>query len=234
MPPSWISPISLSLRGKAIFCTLSRILKTRDLAPKANVLRCRHHHTPQWGGGVALSMGGGGNFHGGVALFMGGVWLWSLLGWRPAGGGVKHRSRLFSRLRLFQRQRSNDCANISARAFEQCSFYEYRGAVGNNQSLSSPRHQVFFHPVRELDQLSRVWRHHWRDGFFKVGCVWLADCHAFPVELRLGCDHVLKCCPIRDQATWATEEQVTLQERKGRAVTPRHCLSAGIELAVQK
>ncbi len=35
----------------------------------------------------------GGAFHGGVALFMGGLvlfmgggWLWSLLGWRPAGG----------------------------------------------------------------------------------------------------------------------------------------------------
>ena len=34
--------------------------KTRDLAPKANVLGCRHCHTPQRaGGGVALSMGGG-------------------------------------------------------------------------------------------------------------------------------------------------------------------------------
>ena len=60
---------------------------TRDLAPKANVLRCHHHHchTPQWGRG--------GTFHGEVAHFMrggtslGGVWLWSLLGWWSAEGG---------------------------------------------------------------------------------------------------------------------------------------------------
>ncbi len=36
---------------------------TRDLAPKANVLRCHHRHTPQWkGGGWHFPWGGGFDF----------------------------------------------------------------------------------------------------------------------------------------------------------------------------
>ncbi len=49
-----------------------RTERTRDLAPKANVVRCHHRHTPQWRG-WALSMGGwhfhrGWCFSWGVAL----------------------------------------------------------------------------------------------------------------------------------------------------------------------
>ncbi len=51
---------------------------TRDLAPKANVLRGHHRHRPQWKEGWHFPWGG-------VAYPWGG-WLWSLLGWRPAVG----------------------------------------------------------------------------------------------------------------------------------------------------
>ncbi len=54
--------------------------KTRDLAPKANILRCRHSHTPRRAGGWHVSEGMA--HHGG-----GGVWLWFLLSWWLAGGG---------------------------------------------------------------------------------------------------------------------------------------------------
>ncbi len=90
--------------------------QTRDLAPKANVLRCHHRHTPQCNEG-------GGTFHGGVAYPWGGVWLWSLLGWwlaggwHPWGGGQLNQRSCCLRnhwssntiSRLFQKQRSNEC-----------------------------------------------------------------------------------------------------------------------------
>ena len=59
---------------------LCYILQTRDLAPKAKVIRCRRRralcergwHSSHWVGGISL----------------GGGWLWSLLGWWRAGGGI--------------------------------------------------------------------------------------------------------------------------------------------------
>ena len=50
---------------------------TRDLAPKAKVLRCREHHALRRRQGVALSMGGGA-FHGGGTFHR---------GWHIQGGG---------------------------------------------------------------------------------------------------------------------------------------------------
>ncbi len=93
-------------------------IKTRDLAPKANVLRCHHRHTVQrsegggtfqgglcfpgvwhfpWGGVLSI---GGWHILWGVAHSMGGVDFGPYLvdglqrgGVASIGGGVKHRSR---------------------------------------------------------------------------------------------------------------------------------------------
>ena len=95
-----------------------RTQSTRDLAPKANVLRCHHRHTPQWGG-VALSMGGG--------ISLGGVDFGPYLveGWQGGGiygGGGQLNQRSYcsqnhwssnTTSRLFQRQRSNETWFVS-------------------------------------------------------------------------------------------------------------------------
>ena len=90
---------------------------TRDVAPKAKVLRCHEHHRR---GGVSV---GGGIFSRGWHVSMGGwhiprgvtsilTWLMTGRGWHPWRGGGKQRSQCLQNhcnsnttSRLFQRQR---------------------------------------------------------------------------------------------------------------------------------
>ena len=111
----WINSASVTfhLVNTVVLCLLCQRTKLyRDLAPKANVLRCRHRHrhTPQRGG-WHVSMWW--HISWGVAHFNGeGFWLWLMAGRGVVSRGIKHRSRqawitvCSNTTHLFQRQRS--------------------------------------------------------------------------------------------------------------------------------